>query len=109
MVVPVKQGDLYPDVETTVQDEANANVDLTGATVKFSMRSSRNPSVAALSLVTATIVDAPTGKISYQWAAGNTDTPGTYEGEFRVTPAAGDPFRVPTEGYIAINIEPKAG
>lgn len=107
----VKQGDRFPDVEEVVKDETGAIVDLTAATVKFSMRPARrgtDPNAVSLSLVAATLVNGPLGKISYQWGANETNTPGTYEGEFFVTPSGGgDAFHVPTDGYIEIVIEPK--
>lgn len=104
----IKQGDLFPAIVTTVKDEAGVVVVLTGATVKFSMRKSRDPLSIKLNLVTAALnTDGSDGKIKYQWAGSDTDTPGTYEAEFRVTPAAGNPFRVPTDGYISVVVEAK--
>jgi hypothetical protein len=108
--VVVKQGDLFPDVETTVRDENGAVVDLTAATVTFSMRRAREPGSVKINGAAGVLVDGPNGKIAYRWAGSNTDTPGTYEGEFRVTPTGGaDPFHVPTDGYIEIVIEEKIG
>ncbi len=105
----VKQGDLFPDVETTVKDETGAAVDITGATLTFSMRNARDPSVRPVNGAAGVLVTANQGKIAYRWASGETNTPGTYEGEFRITPSAGDPFKVPTDGYITIVIESKVG
>lgn len=107
--VIVKQSDLFPDVITVVKDENGVVVDLTGASVKFSMRKARDPTSIKIDAVNGVLVSGTLGKISYVWAAGNTDTPGTYEGEFRVTPAAGDAFRVPTTGYIEVRVEQKVG
>jgi hypothetical protein len=104
----VKQGDLFPTVLTTVRDENGAVVNLTGATnIKFSMRKSRDPSSIKVDQAAGTLVDGPNGKIGYTWVGSDTDTPGTYEGEFRVTPSSGSPFRVPTDGYIAVIVEAK--
>lgn len=105
----IKQGDLFPDVETTVTDENGAVVNLTGATLKFSMRKARDPATVKIDQANGILVDGPTGKIKYALAGLDTDTPGPYEGEFRVFPTAGDAFRVPTDGYIEIIIEEKVG
>jgi len=106
MAVTVKQGDLFPDVETTVRDENDAVVDVTGATVVFSLRPARAPATDTIAQATAIVVDGPNGQIAYRWQSGDTDlAAGTYEGEFLLTPAVGDPFRCPTSGYIPVYIE----
>lgn len=107
----IKQGDLFPDVEVIVKDEAGVVVDLTSvSSVVFSMRSARDPSVVKVNAAAGVVVSPGTnGRIRYAWSGTDTDTPGTYEGEFRVTLPAADPFRVPTTGYITINVEPKIG
>jgi len=104
----VKQGDLFPTVVTTVKDETGAVVNLTGATaIKFSMRKSRDPTSIKINQASGAGIDLPNGKIGYTWTGTDTDTPGTYEAEFRVTPASGSPFRVPTDGYILVVVEEK--
>ena len=104
----VKQGDLFPDVVTVVKDENGAVVDLTGVTsVRFFMRSSRDPTLIKVNNAAGILVSGPLGKISYVWSGTDTDTPGTYEAEFRVTPVTGDSFRVPTSGYELVIVEPK--
>ncbi len=103
----VKQGDLFPTVVTTVKDELGVVVSLVGATVKFSMRKSRDPSSVKISQVNAQLVDGPNGKIGYTWLGTDTNTPGTYEAEFLVHPASGADFKVPTDGYIAVVVEEK--
>lgn len=107
----VKQGDLFPDVITVVKDENGVVVDLTGVTnVRFFMRSARDPSVVKVNNAAGALDGAGTlGRVKYQWAGTDTDTPGTYEAEFRITPASGDPFRVPTSSYELVIIEPKVG
>lgn len=106
----IKQGDLFPDVEVIVKDEAGVVVDVTGATVTFYMRKSRDPSSIKINGASGSVPGPGTnGKIRYAWAGTDTDTPSTYEAEFRVALGGADPFRVPTTGYIPVEIEPKVG
>jgi hypothetical protein len=105
----IKQGDLAPDVELTVTDENGVVVDLTGAAVTFTLASARMPGLALLDHKTAVIVAPTQGKVAYQWAAGETNTPGTYEGEFTIDPAVGDNMQAPTVGKILIYIERRVG
>lgn len=106
----VKQNDLFPSVIETVKDGNGNPVDLTGAAVKFSMRPARNPGTPTLALVAANIFGLATnGQVQYQWSAGDTAVPGTYEAEFQILPAVGAAFRVPTDGYIVIVIEQLTG
>lgn len=108
--VTLKRGDIEPDVEITVTDENGAAVDLTGATITFSMANSRLPGVAVLDDRPGELVDAPNGKIAYRWTAGETDIePGTYEGEFTIDPTAGDTLQAPTVGKILVYIERRTG
>jgi hypothetical protein len=110
LTVVVKQGDLFPDVEDIVLDENGAVVDVTGATIKFSMRPARDPATVSLDEQDGSVVNGPQGKIKYQWLSGQTDiTAGTYEGEFTIDPAVGDTFRHPTEGFITVVIEERIG
>lgn len=106
-VVVVKQGDLFPVVDTTVKDELGNPVDLTGCTCKFSMRDSRDPTSLPVNLQDGALVNGPLGKIRYSWLAGQTDIPGTFEAEFLVDPVVGANFKVPTRGYITVIVEPK--
>jgi hypothetical protein len=103
----IKQGDLFPPIDEIVKDENNVVVDVTGATIKFSMRKARDPTSIKIALIAGSVINGPLGKIRYQPAGSDTDTPGTYEGEFQVTPAAGNAMRVPTDGYITVVVEEK--
>lgn len=110
-MVIIKQGDLFPDIEAIVKDENGTIVDVTGATVTCSMRHSRDPALLVLDGDAAEVVSPGTnGKIRHVWASGETELdPGTYEAEFKVTPTVGDPFRVPTSGYIPVIVEERVG
>jgi hypothetical protein len=74
---PIKmyKGRLGPSLEDTIYiDDSPFN--LTGYTVTFSMR--LLDSGAVLVTGSATIVDATTGQVRYDWVAGNTDVAGRY-------------------------------
>jgi hypothetical protein len=102
----IKQNDTQPSISATLTEDGVA-VDITGATVTFVMRPrlcrhqvpAANPKVEAA----ATVVDAATGQVRYDWAAGDLDTEGLFDGEFKVT-LAGAVTTYPSTGYIPINV-----
>jgi hypothetical protein len=98
----IKQGDTAPIVEAVLLDANQLPVDLSGATVVFRMAS--RPGVAPIVDETATIVDAGAGRVSYAWAAGDTDEPGTYLAEFVVTSSEQQTF--PNMRYLVVEIKP---
>lgn len=81
-------------------DGAIAAVDLSGKTVKFTMRSAAGAVVVDEG--DATVTDAANGLVQYDFAAGDVDIAGTYYAWFHVYvgderdtyPAAGRSFRV---------------
>lgn len=78
------QGDTAPAITATiVKDIDGSAVNLTGATVKFQMRRSddRRFTVNAV----ATMVDAPTGKVSYSWGPNDLGTVGSFLVQWEVT------------------------
>lgn len=103
----IKEGDRFPDVEIIVRDENGAIVDLTDATATFSLRKAREPGAIVIADADAVVTNPGGGGLAYQWQSGDDLEPGTYEGEFYVTPSAGngDPFHCPTEGYIVVVVE----
>ena len=80
-----------PDLEVQLLDES-AVVDLTGATVKFSMDDQLG--VAKVNAVVAVLSDGPNGKFKYQWVAADTNTEGIFFGQFEVT-AGAKIYRIP--------------
>ena len=105
----IKRGDLFPRVEAKVLDELGNAVDVTGGSVTFAMRNARAPGTKPVDGVAGGIIAPVTGDIYYQWAAGETDVGGTYEGEFRVSGVTNGPYRVPTSGYLTIVVEERVG
>lgn len=98
----IKRNDLDPSIAYELTPRS---VDLTGATVVFNMKDSMDAikvNRGAGSIVTAT--GTPT--VKYDWASGDTDTIGTYYGEFEVTYASGKPGTFPNgeDDFIEIVI-----
>lgn len=80
----IKQGDTKPYLSVTLQSSDGTAVDLTSATVEFSLADSDFTNVRSAS---ANITDASAGEVEYRWAGtGDTDSDaGVYYGEFKVT------------------------
>ena len=72
------QNDLKPDILATLLNCGS----LAGATVRFIMADENGANVIDAS---ASIVDATKKQVKYVWQAGDTDTVGTFYGEFEVT------------------------
>lgn len=102
MTFYVKHNDTSPAMLATLQDAEGNAVNLTGATVRFHMRSvgGGNPVVDAA----ATVVTAASGIVRYNWVAADTDTAGTYQAEFEVTYADASIETFPNDGYIVVQI-----
>lgn len=96
----IKRGDTSPAIRYLLQP---ASIDLTGASVKFQ---TRNAKTKALVLDAVAEVYAATGApaVQYAWIAGDTDTAGTYDAEFRVTYADGSIETFPNNGFIRVQI-----
>ncbi len=101
--VYAKENDTGSSFQKTLEDENGAAVDVTGATVRFTMTSALDGTVK-ISEAAATIDDAVNGLVSYTWAAGDLDTPGDYFGEFEVTFSGGDVQTFPNDGHLKIRV-----
>lgn len=101
MTFIIKKNDTAPSLQRTLTDSDGA-IDLTGATVRFHMAAT----VGGTAKVDAeaTIVTAASGIVKYDWASGDTDTTGSYYGEFEITYSDGSSETVPNPGFITINI-----
>lgn len=82
----IGEDDILPAIAATLKDELGVAVNLTGATVKFHMGiAGQAPKINAA----ATVDNAASGTVHYDWVSGDTDTPGTYEAEWEVTYTVG--------------------
>jgi Rib/alpha/Esp surface antigen-like repeat protein len=98
----IKQNDTAPALQMTLTDPSNDPVDLTSAeSITFHMRESGQ----AIKIEgEATVVDASAGTVKYDWAAGDTDTPGNYQCEVEITYTNGTVHTIPNEGYGTVVI-----
>jgi len=78
-------GDTGPDITAVIhaEDDVNAPVDLTGASVRFQMRLPQGNKYKVNAA--AVIDDAVSGQVSYAWGANDLSQPGEYQAQFEVT------------------------
>lgn len=96
----IKAGDRLPSMSATLSD-ANGVLNLTGCTVTFRYAPADKNSITAPRDKLAVIVDAPNGKVRVDWADGDTNPAGYYEGEFLLT-AVGGQYTFPNRGYLEL-------
>lgn len=94
------KGDTFPAIAATLTQNGDA-VDLTSATVQFKMR--KNGKVVVLE--DATVVNASTGEVEYEWAAGDSDTVGIHEAFWIVTYSDNTVQTFPGKGFNLIQIQ----
>lgn len=98
----IRQNDRLPSISATLQDAADVPVDLTAAvSVTFNMRSVEGPLVVSSP---AAFVDRLTGRVSYDWAEGDTADPGKYRAEFEVLWSGARTETYPNVDYITVLI-----
>lgn len=105
MTVSMKKGDRLPLLRAALKGSDGAALDLNGASVTFRMR----PTLGGALKVNAgaTIIGSPSdGVVQYAWGATDTDTVGTFDGEFAVS-ISGLIETVPNSGYVTIEIGEK--
>lgn len=83
MTIKLVQNDTLPVLNATIMKDG-CLVDLSAATVKFYMINADTDAVK-IDGKNCDIIDAKKGKVRYSWEAEDTDTVGTYLGEFEVT------------------------
>ena len=98
----IKQNDTSPLLVVTLKDAAGNAIDLTSATVRFHMKRINQATVKVDG--SAFVLDDDAGRVRYAWQAADTDTPGTFQGEFEVTYNTGEIETFPNDGFLAIEI-----
>lgn len=100
----IKRNDREPPFRAKLFQDGDAAA-LAGASVRFLMKlEGAMPSSPAKVSSLATVEDAAAGIVRYDWAAGDTDAPGSYRAELEVTYANGKTRTFPNEGYLAIRV-----
>lgn len=95
-------GDHLPALRRVLSD-ADGPIDLTGATVTFSMASRAGG--AKVTKAAVTIDDPSAGSVSYAWAASDLDTPGSFDAEFEITFGSGKILTVPNAGHDLVVVQ----
>ena len=101
MAFSIKQNDTSPSLQATLKDAAQSPVILSGATVKFHMKSVDGTVKVDQPM---TITDANGGVVQYDWQAVDTDTVGTYYVEFEVTYADTSIETFPNNGNRVVSV-----
>ena len=99
-----KRNDTRPYFKVKIIDESGNNVDLTGATVTFTMRN-RSDATVKVNAASCTVTSATAGEVEYRWAATDLDTAGIYDGEFCITFSGPTILTLPSNNYIEIEVE----
>lgn len=104
----VKQGDTFPPVDLTVYDPNGVPLNLpVGTSVRFHMGKTLRGGASLIR--TGQLIDGPTGRISYQWQAGDTGVAGGFLAEFQLTLPDGRVLTVPNDDWIEILIVKQLG
>ena len=92
------KNDLQPNYPMTVKDSAGNLIDLSGATIRCTMKLEGGAVKIDRRTTGITIANQGTnkGEADLAWQSGDTDTPGTYDIEFEITPASGGKFTLPS-------------
>ncbi len=100
MIFYIKENDTLPPLKATLYGADGNVIDLTNAdVVTFAMWD------GAVKLNReVTVVDAVAGKVKLDWLTGDTDTPGTYKGQFKIVWLDLSEQRVPNRGYDKVVI-----
>ena len=92
IVFYIKQGDLSPSIQEYLRNADGSAIVLTGCTVKFHMMDSSGNVVINTA---ATIDNALTGQVHYDWSGSDTATAGTFYREWEVTLPSGKTVTTP--------------
>ena len=98
----IKQNDTVPSIRATLKNGSGNAVDLASTTIRFHMRALGGTSAKVDAA--ASIINANTGIVQYDWDAADTDTVGSYQAEFEVTYSDSTVETFPNNWYILIKI-----
>ena len=100
--LPLKKGDRLPVIDVQLIGANGAAVNLTGATVTFTMASEDGRVIS--NRAPATVTAATTGNVRYSWDADDTLQIGTFLCEWVATFAGGLEMTFPNRGYDKIEV-----
>jgi hypothetical protein len=104
----IKRNDRRPYIRMSLGYDDGSAANLAFATgVRFLMRECKTGKLKVSAA--AIVVDAETGLVEYQWAVGDTNTPGKYDVEWEVTWGDGKPQTFPGEGYNTVEVTADLG
>ena len=99
----LKQNDTAPSIRASLKDGSNSAVDLTSASVKFHMKTVFGNTTKINA--SANIISPETnGVVQYNWTSNDTNTPGTFFGEFEVTHSDGTVETFPNNSFITVEV-----
>lgn len=101
----INVGDTSPPLIATLQPAPGQSFTLVGATVAFRMWS-KGQSGNKVDFAPCTVVDAVARVVKYDWVTGDADTPGGYQGEFRVVFPDGRVETFPNAKRLIIRVSP---
>jgi hypothetical protein len=100
----LKRDDLQPIFYVSHVDRNDDPVNLTGATIRCTMKDEEGTKKINRQTAGITITDGAKGEFQYQWQSGDTDTPGLYYIEFEIEPATGGKFTIPSNSFETAQI-----
>ncbi len=109
MTIKLKRNDAKSKIGATFADSAGNPIDLTGATVVFSMKPREGSGALKVNRAPAAVLSPATaGKAEYELSASDIDTAGLFLGEFEATLPDGSVITFPrgnvAEQYLTILI-----
>ena len=97
----MKQGDTASIMKRTLVNAFGSPVNLTGASLKFSMRV-KPGGATKVDRASATISNAGLGEVQYSFSASDTNTADEFESEWEVSFSDGSVQTFPNDGYTPV-------
>ena len=101
MAFLIKQNNTSPSLLATLKDANDVPVNITGADVRFHMKSLEGVVKIDSDM---TVVNSAEGLVRYDWVVGDTDTFGTYYVEFEVAYIDGSVETFPNTGSLVVSV-----
>lgn len=103
----LRRHDLQPYYYAQAVSETGSAINLTGATIRATMRQvDTTTAILNYTITGVTVTAATAGEFQLQWPTGSTATTGVFQLEFEITPSSGGKFTVPVKDDAMVIIEP---